>query len=142
MQWHDAALPRSTAIVLLVLAVALVGCGAAPERHEPSAAPPTAERAARLAAQGDHAAAARAYDDLAARDPARAAQALSAATREWLAAGSAAGAAGSWARLIELDPEAAATQPWGVRVTDFTLGQKRQELGWLDDLALAAGTVP
>jgi outer membrane PBP1 activator LpoA protein len=137
MQWHDAALPRSTAIVLLVLAVALVGCGAAPERHEPSAAPPTAERAARLAAQGDHAAAARAYDDLAARDPARAAQALSAATREWLAAGSAAGAAGSWARLIELDPEAAATQPalalLGAEV-ELANGQPARALALLDRL--------
>ena len=35
-------------------------------------------------------------------------------------------------------PEAAAAQPWGVQVTDFNLGQKRQELGWLDHLALAA----
>jgi DNA-binding PadR family transcriptional regulator len=48
----------------------------------------------------------------------------------------------SIAHLAAMRPEAAATQPWGVRVTDFTLGQKRQELGWLDELALAAGTVP
>jgi DNA-binding PadR family transcriptional regulator len=48
----------------------------------------------------------------------------------------------SIAHLAAMRPEAAATQPWGVRVTDFTLDQKRQELGWLDDLARAAGTVP
>src|ERR1019366_5663006 len=48
----------------------------------------------------------------------------------------------SIAHLAAMRPEAAVTQPWGVRVTDFTLGQKRQELGWLDDPALAAGTGP
>jgi DNA-binding PadR family transcriptional regulator len=44
----------------------------------------------------------------------------------------------SIAHLAAMRPEAAAQQPWGVRVMDFNLGQKRQELGWLDNLALAA----
>jgi DNA-binding PadR family transcriptional regulator len=44
----------------------------------------------------------------------------------------------SIAHLGAMRPEAAAGQPWGVQVTDFNLGQKRQELGWLDDLAVAA----
>jgi hypothetical protein len=47
----------------------------------------------------------------------------------------------SIAHLATLRPEAA-VQPWGLRVMDFNLGLRRQELRWLDDLARAAGTVP
>jgi DNA-binding PadR family transcriptional regulator len=46
----------------------------------------------------------------------------------------------SIAHLTAMRPEAAVAQPWGVRMLDFNLGQKRQELDWLDDLArVAAG---
>jgi DNA-binding PadR family transcriptional regulator len=44
----------------------------------------------------------------------------------------------SIAHLTAMRPEAAAAQPWGVAMLDFNLSQRRQELGWLDDLALAA----
>ncbi len=44
----------------------------------------------------------------------------------------------SIAHLSAMRPETAAAQPWGVRMLDFNLDQKRQELGWLDDLAVAA----
>ena len=44
----------------------------------------------------------------------------------------------SIAHLAAMRPEAAAAQPWGAAMLDFNIGQQRQELGWLDDLARAA----
>ena len=45
--------------------------------------------------------------------------------------------AASITHLTTLRPEAAAA-PWGLRVMDFNLDRRRQELAWLDDLARAA----
>jgi outer membrane PBP1 activator LpoA protein len=92
----------SRIVAVLVLAAALVACQPPSTVKRDASTAALESRAAQLAGRGDHAAAARAWEDAAAqRGPAAANGYLLAAAREWLAAGNLVAAQDAIARLVE-----------------------------------------